>query len=136
MSNSFVRSQIYKDAQGYIHIDIEAEIYFEDKEMYFLTHQMGPRWRHEAGSFINGDETESRWRRRINSYIDRQLNKIGLTSHNVTDQTFTTQFVAQWGLQPQGPAYQWQNAVGGRREFTIEITTDKTGNLPRNRLLF
>lgn len=137
MSNSFVKSQIYKDANGFINIDIEAEIYFEDKEMYFLTHQMGPRWRYEAGSFVNGDESTSRWQRRIDSYIDKLMNSLGLSRrNNVTFSTYTTQFVAAWGNQPQGAGYQQQIAQGGRREFNIEIVTDKTGSLPRNRLPF
>lgn len=137
MSNSFVKSQIYKDANGHINIEIEAEIYFEDKEMYFLTHQMGPRWRYEATSFVNGDESTSRWQRRIGSYMDKILNSLGLDRRrNVTYSTFTTQFVPAWGNQPQGAGYMQQIAQGGRREFNIEIVTDKTGSLPRNRLPF
>lgn len=137
MSNSFVRSQIYKDANGQINVDIEAEIYFEDRESYFLTSQIGPRWRYEVGGFVNGDETTIKWQRRIEAYMDKILNQMGLNRRrNVTFSTFTTKFVPQWGNQPQGAAYAQQYAQGGRREFSIEIITDKTGRLPRNRLPF
>lgn len=138
MSNSFVKSQIYKDANGQVNIEIEAEIYFEDREMYYLTHQMGPRWRYEAGGFVNGDENTIKWQRRIEAYMDKILNQMGLNRRrNVTFSTFTTKFVPQWGNQPpQGAGYMMQYALGGRREFSIEIVTDQTGSLPRNRLPF
>lgn len=137
MSNSYVKSQIFKDANGQINIEIEAEIYFEDREMYFLTHQMGPRWRYEVGGFVNGDEHTIKWQRRVEAYMDKILNSLGLTRRqNVTFSTFTTKFVPQWGNQIQGAGYAHQYAQGGRREFSIEIVTDRTGSLPRNRLPF
>lgn len=137
MSNSFVRSQVYKDVNGQINIEIEAEIYFEDRESYFLTHQLGPRWRYEVGGFVNGDENTIKWQRRIEAYMDTILNRMGLTRrNNVTFSTFTTKFVPQWGNIPQGAGYAAQYAQGGRREFSIEIVTDQTGRLPRNRLPF
>lgn len=138
MSNSFVKSQVFKDNNGQINIEIEAEIYFEDREMYFLTHQMGPRWRYEVGGFTRGDEHDIKWIRRIEAYMDKILNQMGLSRRsNVTFSTFTTRFVPQWGAAPQGgAAYARQAAQGGRREFSIEIVTDKTDRFTRNRLPF
>lgn len=137
MSNSFVRSQVFKDNQGDINIEIEAEIYYEDREMYFLTHQMGPRWRYESSGFTRGDEHDIKWIRRVEAYTDTILNRMGLSRRsNVTFFTFTTRFVPQWGPQPQGGAQAIQRARGGRREFSIEIVTDKSDRFTRNRIPF
>lgn len=138
MSNSFIRNQVFKDNNGDINIEIEAEIYYEDREMYFLTHQMGPRWRYESTGFTRGDEHDIKWIRRIEAYADKILNSMGLSRRsNVTFFTFTTRFVPQWGPPlPPGPGYAQRLARGGRREFSIEIITDKTDRFTRNRLPF
>lgn len=127
MTNSWIKQSIFKDNNGDVNIEITAEIYAEDRESYFLTSQFGWGWRHTAYNFYNGDEHDVNWERRIHSYVDRVLNRMGWTrARTVNVLTFTTQFrPGPYGHQPTG-----------FREFSIEIITNKQNYPVRNRLPF
>lgn len=128
MTNSFVKYETYKDDNGYINIEINADIYYEDREMYLLTSKIGPNWRNSAADFTTGEEDDIKWERRMHTYVDTILNRMGWTrERNVTLLIMQTNFYpGQYGHEPTG-----------YRSFLIEITTNKRSLPPaRNRLPF
>lgn len=126
MTNSFVKFELYKDDTGDINIDINADIYYEDRELYLLTSQL-PRWRNTAIEFLTGDEHVIKWQRRVHSYVDSILNRMGWRrDRDVSNLTFQTDFY---------PGQYGHNQTG-HRSFMIEIQTLKNTLPPRNRLPF
>lgn len=138
MADSYIKNSIYKDNAGDFCVDIDAKIYFEDKENYFLTSQLGQGWRTRPSNFTEGDEHHQKWIRRIHSYVDKVLNTMGLVRHDLEFLNFTTEW-HPWGDPEEDlPDLDDQDdgrAVGSYRTFFIEMVTD-VKNLPRNRLPF
>lgn len=126
MTNSFVKFEIYKDDGGDVNIDINSDIYYEDRELYQLTSQL-PRWRNTAIEFTTGEEDAPKWIRRVHTYVDHLLNRMGWDRRrDVSQLIFQTNFYpGQYGHVPTG-----------HRSFMIEIQTRKTALPPRNRLPF
>lgn len=135
--HSYVRSTIYKDRDGDYNVDIDAKIYFRDKENYFLTNQFGPRWRTQPSNFKNGDEGDQNWIARIHSYCDKILGSMGIRRRDLEFLTFKTAWhpwVDPYDL-PDPFGGDDQEYDGSYRSFSIEMVTD-VKVLPRNRLPF
>lgn len=137
MADSYIRNSLYKDASGDFCVQIDAKIYFEDKENFFLTSQFGHRWRTQPSNFTQGDEHTQKWIERIHSFCDKILGTMGLRRGELEFLTFTTSWTPWGQAQEFLPDLEEDdgNAMGSYRTFQIEMITDKKV-LPRNRLPF
>lgn len=136
MADSYIKNSLYKDNSGDYCINIDAKIYFEDKENYFLTAQLGQRWRTQPSNFTQGTERDQKWIRRIQSYVDKLLNTMNIRRSQLEFLTYTTEW-HPWGnpeeFLPDIDEQEAGGAVGSYRNFHIEIVTD-VKVLPRNKL--
>lgn len=137
-ADSYVRNSLYKDTVGDFCIQIDAKIYFGDKENFFLTSQLGPQWRTRPSNFTQGTEDDKKWRDRIHSFVDKVLNTMNMRRSDLEFLTFETSW-HPWGAEdeflPDVEEDDIGGAVGSYRTFRIEMVTD-VKTLARNKLPF
>lgn len=135
--NSYVRNEVFKDRDGDYNVEIDAKIYFQHKEDYLLTSQLGPRWRTQPSNFTRGDEHDEKWKARIHTYCDKILDRMGLRRRDLQFLSFETEWhpwVDPYDLpDPRGDPR--LDRDGSYRTFKIEMVTD-VKVLARNRLPF